>query len=108
MKSLTTTHLNNMFKAKYPPSQQHDANKASFVAGSSTLYSSKVEMPDESKADASFIINKCSPNHFKRYCYITWTIQMLAISAVSSIEVFSAAYKEWIQGHPALVFVLVL
>ncbi|KAH8744595.1 inhibitor of apoptosis-promoting Bax1-domain-containing protein [Diaporthe sp. PMI_573] len=30
---------------------------------------------------------------------------MLAISAVSSIGLFSTAYKEWMQGHLALVFI---
>ena len=46
-------------------------------------------------------------NQFIRKVYTILTAQLVVTAIVSSFSFFSAGYKEWIQSHPALVFVSV-
>lgn len=43
-------------------------------------------------------------NQFVRKVYTILTVQLLATAGVSSLTFFSAGYKEWIQGHPGVVW----
>lgn len=87
-----------------PPSYQDD--EARLFAGEGAARSSEDNIPDDFKfggsvAEATLDIR----NQFVRKVYTILTAQLLATGAVSTISFVSPAYKEWIQSHPALVFV---
>lgn len=46
-------------------------------------------------------------NQFVRKVYTILTVQLLATAGVSSLTFFSKDYKNWIQSHPAVVWVSV-
>jgi hypothetical protein len=89
-----------------PPSYQDD--EARLFAGEGAARSSEDNIPDDFKfggsvAEATLDIR----NQFVRKVYTILTAQLLVTGAVSTISFVSPAYKEWIQSHPALVFVSV-
>lgn len=43
-------------------------------------------------------------NQFVRKVYTILTVQLLATAGVSALSFWSEGYKNWIQGHPALVW----
>ncbi|KAG8168121.1 hypothetical protein KVR01_003810 [Diaporthe batatas] len=86
-----------------PPSYQAADDEARLFAGEAR---SSEDLPDDFKfggsvAEATIDIR----NQFVRKVYTILTVQLLATGAVSTISFVSPAYKEWIQGHPALVFI---
>lgn len=91
-----------------PPSYQAADDEARLFAGEGAPRSSEDNVPDDFKfggsvAEATIDIR----NQFIRKVYTILTVQLLATGAVSTISFVSPAYKEWIQGHPALVFISV-
>lgn len=91
-----------------PPSYQAADDEARLFAGEGAPRSSEDNVPDDFKfggsvAEATIDIR----NQFVRKVYTILTVQLLATGAVSTISFVSPAYKEWIQGHPALVFISV-
>ncbi|KAI7785810.1 transmembrane bax inhibitor motif-containing protein [Diaporthe eres] len=89
-----------------PPSYQAADDEARLFAGEGAPRSSEDNVPDDFKfggsvAEATIDIR----NQFVRKVYTILTVQLLATGAVSTISFVSPAYKEWIQGHPALVFI---
>ncbi|KAJ0123242.1 hypothetical protein N8I77_010295 [Diaporthe amygdali] len=89
-----------------PPSYQAADDEARLFAGEGAPRSSEDNVPDDFKfggsvAEATIDIR----NQFIRKVYTILTVQLLATGAVSTISFVSPAYKEWIQGHPALVFI---
>lgn len=89
-----------------PPSYQAADDEARLFAGEGATRSSEDNVPDDFKfggsvAEATLDIR----NQFVRKVYTILTVQLLATGAVSTISFVSPAYKEWIQGHPALVFI---
>ncbi|KAG6367412.1 hypothetical protein INS49_001601 [Diaporthe citri] len=89
-----------------PPSYQAADDEARLFAGEGVPRSSEDNVPDDFKfggsvAEATIDIR----NQFVRKVYTILTVQLLATGAVSTISFVSPAYKEWIQGHPALVFI---
>lgn len=91
-----------------PPSYQAADDEARLFAGEGEPRSSEDNVPDDFKfggsvAEATIDIR----NQFVRKVYTILTVQLLATGAVSTISFVSPAYKEWIQGHPALVFISV-
>lgn len=89
-----------------PPSYQAADDEALLFAGEGAARSSEDNVPDDFKfggsvAEATIDIR----NQFVRKVYTILTVQLLATGAVSTISFVSPAYKEWIQGHPALVFI---
>ncbi|KAL1894873.1 hypothetical protein Sste5346_005560 [Sporothrix stenoceras] len=64
------------------------------------------DLPDDFKfggsvAEATISIR----NQFVRKVYAILTIQLLATSALGAVSFLSEGYRNWIQTHPALVFV---
>lgn len=91
-----------------PPSYQAADDEARLFAGEGAPRSSEDNVPDDFKfggsvAEATLDIR----NQFVRKVYTILTVQLLVTAAVSTISFVSPAYKEWIQGHPALVFISV-
>ncbi|PSR87257.1 inhibitor of apoptosis-promoting Bax1-domain-containing protein [Coniella lustricola] len=89
-----------------PPSYQADDEARLFAGGDGAGRSSEDNIPDDFKyggsvAEATIDIR----NQFIRKVYTILTVQLLVTGAVSTISFVSESYKEWIQGHPALVFV---
>lgn len=89
-----------------PPSYQAADDEARLFAGEGAPRSSEDNVPDDFKfggsvAEATIDIR----NQFVRKVYTILTVQLLATGAVSTVSFVSPAYKEWIQGHPALVFI---
>ncbi|KAL1866512.1 hypothetical protein Daus18300_006747 [Diaporthe australafricana] len=89
-----------------PPSYQAADDEARLFAGEGAPRSSEDNVPDDFKfggsvAEATIDIR----NQFIRKVYTILTVQLLVTGAVSTISFVSPAYKEWIQGHPALVFI---
>ncbi|POS81220.1 hypothetical protein DHEL01_v200374 [Diaporthe helianthi] len=85
-----------------PPTYQAADDEARLLAGEGAPDT----LPDDFKfggsvAEATIDIR----NQFIRKVYTILTVQLLATGAVSTISFVSPAYKEWIQGHPALVFI---
>lgn len=67
--------------------------------------SSEDNLPDDFKfggsvAEATVDIR----NQFIRKVYTILTVQLLATAGVSAVSFFNESYKNWIQGHPALVW----
>lgn len=46
-------------------------------------------------------------NQFIRKVYSILTAQLLITGGVSSLSFFSESYKNWIQGHPGVVWISV-
>jgi len=93
-----------------PPSYQAEAGTSAAAADSAGLFgaprSSEDNLPDDFKfggsvAEATVDVR----NVFVRKVYTILTVQLLATGAVSSLSFFSKDYKDWIQGHPALVWI---
>ncbi|KKY29391.1 putative transmembrane bax inhibitor motif-containing protein [Diaporthe ampelina] len=89
-----------------PPSYQAADDEARLFAGEGAPRSSEDNVPDDFKfggsvAEATIDIR----NQFVRKVYTILTVQLLVTGAVSTISFVSPNYKEWIQGHPALVFI---
>lgn len=90
-----------------PPSYQAEgssANDEDLLSGAPR--SSEDNIPDDFKfgcsvAEATVDIR----NQFIRKVYTILTVQLIATGAVSAISYFSPTYKEWIQTHPALVWI---
>lgn len=97
--------------ANAPPSYQaEDASRADAAGlfGGGAPRSSEDNVPDDFKfggsvAEATVDIR----NQFIRKVYTILTAQLLITALVSSLSFFSEGYKNWIQSHPALVFVSV-
>ncbi|KAI3394766.1 hypothetical protein diail_2235 [Diaporthe ilicicola] len=89
-----------------PPSYQAADDEARLFAGEGAPRSSEDNVPDDFKFGASVAEATIDiRNQFVRKVYTILTVQLLVTGAVSTISFVSPAYKEWIQGHPALVFV---
>lgn len=92
-----------------PPSYQAlAADEARLFAGEGSARSDDDNIPDDFKfggsvSEATLDIR----NQFIRKVYTILTVQLLVTGAVSTVSFVSPGYKEWIQGHPALVFVSV-
>lgn len=91
-----------------PPSYQADDEARLFAGGDGLGRSSEDNVPDDFKyggsvAEATIDIR----NQFIRKVYTILTVQLLVTGAVSTISFVSESYKDWIQGHPALVFISV-
>lgn len=92
-----------------PPSYQAADDEARLFAGGDGLpRSSEDNVPDDFKfggsvAEATIDIR----NQFIRKVYTILTVQLLVTGAVSTISFVSPSYKDWIQQHPALVFISV-
>ncbi|KAK7740757.1 hypothetical protein SLS53_005225 [Cytospora paraplurivora] len=90
-----------------PPSYQAlAADEARLFAGEGSARSDDDNIPDDFKfggsvSEATLDIR----NQFIRKVYTILTVQLLVTGAVSTVSFVSPGYKEWIQGHPALVFV---
>ncbi|KAF7547632.1 hypothetical protein G7046_g8951 [Stylonectria norvegica] len=81
---------------------RHDETQGLFGAPRS----SEDNIPDDFKfggsvAEATVDIR----NQFIRKVYTILTIQLLATAGVSSLTFFSTGYKDWIQGHPGVVWI---
>ena len=91
-----------------PPSYQASDDEARLFAGEGAPRSSEDNIPDDLKfgnsvSEATIDIR----NQFIRKVYTILTAQLLVTGAVSTVSFVSPGYKDWIQGHPALVFVSV-
>lgn len=93
-----------------PPSYQASSgdDEARLFAGEGAPRSSEDNIPDDFKfggsvAEATLDIR----NQFVRKVYTILTAQLLVTGAVSTVSFVSPTYKDWIQAHPALVFVSV-
>ncbi|KAB5528926.1 transmembrane BAX inhibitor motif-containing protein [Coniochaeta sp. 2T2.1] len=115
--------------AKYTPAPQHDPEEASYSqpppsyqADTSAAVDDDQarlfggvprgsqdgdgDIPDDFKfggsvAEATVDIR----NQFVRKVYTILTVQLLATAGVSAISFFNEGYKNWIQGHPSLVWI---
>lgn len=122
-----------MSNAKYTPAPQHDPD--TILPGDSSSYSQAPpsyqataedearlfsgvargsldnddgDLPDDFKfggsvAEATVDIR----NQFIRKVYTILTVQLLVTGLVSMLSFVSEGYKEWIQNHPAMVFISV-
>lgn len=94
-----------------PPSYQATAeDEARLFSGVArgALGGEDDDLPDDFKfggsvAEATVDIR----NQFIRKVYTILTVQLLVTGLVSMMSFVSEGYKEWIQGHPAMVFVSV-
>lgn len=66
------------------------------------------DLPDDFKYGESVAEATIDIRHqFVRKVYTILTVQLLVTGAVSTLSFVSEGYKEWIQQHPALVFISV-
>lgn len=97
-----------------PPSYQADTSaavnndEARLFGGAPRASTDGDDIPDDFKfggsvAEATIDIR----NQFIRKVYTILTVQLLATAAVSAVSFWNEGYKNWIQGHPALVWVSV-
>lgn len=100
------------FSQQAPPAYQQaaaaDDEARLFAGGDGVPRSSEDNVPDDFKfggsvAEATIDIR----NQFIRKVYTILTVQLLVTGAVSTISFVSPTYKDWIQSHPALVFISV-
>lgn len=96
------------FSQAPPAYQAADDEARLFAGGDGVPRSSEDNVPDDFKfggsvAEATIDIR----NQFVRKVYTILTLQLLVTGAVSTISFISPSYKDWIQSHPALVFVSV-
>lgn len=96
-----------------PPSYQADTTSADdqerlFGGVPRGSQDGDADIPDDFKfggsvAEATVDIR----NQFIRKVYTILTVQLLATAGVSALSFFSEGYKEWIQGHPSMVWISV-
>lgn len=91
-----------------PPSYQDDEARLFSGVPRASVDADDGDVPDDFKfggsvAEATVDIR----NQFIRKVYTILTVQLLVTGAVSTLSFVSESYKNWIQTHPALVFVSV-
>ncbi|KAI1634507.1 transmembrane BAX inhibitor motif-containing protein [Biscogniauxia mediterranea] len=94
-----------------PPSYQAEPASASASSANAGLFgaaprSSEDNIPDDFKfggsvAEATVDIR----NQFIRKVYTILTVQLVVTAVVSGLSFWSTDYKQWIQSHPAMVWV---
>ncbi|KAI1493327.1 transmembrane BAX inhibitor motif-containing protein [Biscogniauxia mediterranea] len=94
-----------------PPSYQAEPASASASSANAGLFgaaprSSEDNIPDDFKfggsvAEATVDIR----NQFIRKVYTILTVQLVVTAIVSGLSFWSTDYKQWIQSHPAMVWV---